>query len=100
MLFFISQNVHYEHYGHAILILSLHFSNNEKNGTILTYRKPTFIHDKIISQFTGNKLVRGSNILQVNFVFLLQPYKKGWFAAINFPTRKLSRTSQNFLAWE
>lgn len=50
MLFFISQNVHYEHYGHAILILSLHFSNNEKNGTILTYRKPTFIHYKIISQ--------------------------------------------------
>lgn len=41
-----------------------------------------------------------NNIMQVNFVFLLQPYEKGWFAAINFPTRKLSRTSQNFLAWE
>lgn len=34
---------------------------------ILTYCKPTFIHDRIISQFTGNKLVCGSNIFAINF---------------------------------
>lgn len=55
---------------------------------ILTYCKPTFIHDRIISQFTGNKLVCGSNIFASKFSVFITTIRKRLVCSNKFSNKE------------